>query len=195
MTNPFLSSEPAAVLVGLPFYPPSDDVETAIVIVVAVDAQYDVPNSTRPFWEFMQMPRPVREAAAWLAEAGEPSDTVARLAENGKLILVPPGPGGVAAFTGFRLFSNCRLLERPAGQEPADGILFVGDPGSPETALPISSYLAHALWHSPDGEDFPACVGRLARSAGIDESSLAEDVLTWLPGLLGSGYGFFGPAT
>ena len=187
--------EPVIVLVGLPTYPEPGDTDTPCVVILGQESQYKVPNSTRGFLEFLCEPRRESEVREWLTHEGAPDDALDQLVNAGKVIVIRSGgPMDVAtALSGFRLFSNCELLDWPDGEVRVETIVMVGNKQFPDMALPVPTYLASSMWHVEPGEDFPATLTRIASHTDHTVPALVEEVLNWLPGLLASGYGFFGP--
>lgn len=189
------ASESAVFLVGLAFLPEVDDDTTPPVVVTGSESQYEAPSNTRPLLEYLTVPRAESDVRQWIRSAGGTADVLDRLTEAGKVIIVPPAPAHdlLNALRGFRLFSNCRVVDCPEGQPRVEGVAFVGDPSQPDFAIPIATLLASVMWHSWDSEDFPSALQRIAPTAGLSLEQAVEEVAAWLPGLLGSTYGFFAP--
>ncbi len=187
-------TEATIILIGAILVPESGTDDPCAVLLNPNETHYEVPSQFRPLLNFAGTPRTEAELADWL-ETNEYEDTVDLLVESGKFLKITPAtPAKVLdQFAGLRLYSQCEIMDWPADEPPVDEVVFVGRRGLEHLALPVSIFLATAMWHSDPGEDLPTKLANVADHTDYTLDELAAEALEWLPGLLASGYGYLGP--
>jgi len=134
--------------------------DPAVHIVFGGGKLLTLPESLRPVLELLTGPRHEAEVRAALADADCEQGLFEALIRHRALVLLPARAtwDAVQALAGVQVRPTCYPVR---WSEPEAGIVYIGASQDATDPIPVSTFLAAALWETLQGEDFPATLTRV----------------------------------